>query len=127
MFTDSISDFCTRIRNAHLVKKDKVEIPFSKVKQNLCQILKKEGYIQDYKVKQKTILINLKYDQDGQAAITNIDRVSKPGLRVYQKSRKLRKVLSGKGLAIVSTPRGLMTDTLARKSNLGGEIFFKVW
>ena len=128
--TDPISDFLSRIRNAAKAKKLRVEIPASKMKQGLAEILKKENYIHDYSViednKQNVIKIQLKY-RDGSSAITGLKRISKPGLRVYKNSGELPKVYNGLGTAVISTSKGLMTDKEARASAMGGEVICYIW
>ena len=129
--TDPIADMLTRIRNANMVKHETVEVPASKLKVALAKVLKEEGYITDYEVKEsgkfKVISITLKYDESGKSVITKLQRVSKPGLRSYSKSKNLQKVLGGMGIAIVSTPKGLLTDRKARKENVGGEVLCYVY
>lgn len=129
--TDPIADMLTRIRNANMVKHETVEVPASKLKVELARVLKEEGYISDYEVKEagkfKVISITLKYDESGKSVITKLQRVSKPGLRSYSKSKNLQKVLGGMGVAIVSTPKGLLTDRKARKENVGGEVLCYVY
>jgi small subunit ribosomal protein S8 len=131
MNTDPIADMLTRIRNANLVKHSDVEMPASKLKLALAKLLKNEGYISDFKVlengKFSTLKIELKYDEQGKPIITNLKRVSKPGLRSYCKSKKLPKVYDGLGIAIVSTSKGLLTDRKAKKEKVGGEILCYVW
>ena len=117
--TDPIADMLTRIRNANMVKHETVEVPASKLKVALAKVLKEEGYITDYEVKEsgkfKVISITLKYDESGKSVITKLERISKPGLRSYSKSKNLQKVLGGMGIAIVSTPKGVLTDRKSRK------------
>lgn len=129
--TDPIADMLTRIRNANMVSHETVEVPVSKLKVELARVLKEEGYIADYEVKEagkfKVISITLKYDANGKSVITKLQRVSKPGLRSYSKSKNLQKVLGGMGIAIVSTPKGLLTDRKARKENVGGEVLCYVY
>ena len=129
--TDPIADMLTRIRNANMVKHETVEVPASKLKVELARVLKEEGYISDYEVKEagkfKVISITLKYDESGKSVITKLQRVSTPGLRSYSKSKNLQKVLGGMGIAIVSTPKGLLTDRKARKENVGGEVLCYVY
>ncbi len=132
MFSDPIADFCTRIRNGYLSQKTKVIAPSSKVILQLVKIIKKEGYIKDFIIKsenpcQKTLEITLAYNKEGKPLLTKIERVSKPGLRIYQKSKKISKVLSGFGVSIISTPKGLMTGDEAKKKNLGGEVICQLW
>lgn len=128
--TDPISDFLTRIRNASKAKRLKVDIPSSNVKKNLAEILKNQKFIEDYTVindnKQNVIRILLKYKQ-GTPAITGLKRISTPGLKVYKGSNEIPRVLNGLGIAVVSTPKGLLTDSEARKSAVGGEIICYIW
>jgi small subunit ribosomal protein S8 len=129
--TDPIADMLTRIRNAFMASHTTVEVPASKLKVELSKLLKEEGYISDYTVaevgKFKVITITLKYDNNGKSVITKLERISKPGLRHYSKSKNLQKVLGGMGVAIVSTSKGLLTDRKARKENVGGEILCYVY
>ena len=129
--TDPIADMLTRIRNAITAKHADVEIPASKTKKAIVDILLDEGYIASYEVIEKelqnSIKITLKYGYKGERVITGLKRISKPGLRVYAKSDELPKVLNGLGIAIVSTSKGIMTDKHARSQNLGGEVLAYVW
>ena len=129
--TDPIADMLTRIRNASTVSHETVDIPDSKLKVELARVLKEEGFIADYAVKEegkfKVITITLKYDMNRKPVITKLERISKPGLRHYSKAKKLQKVLGGLGVAIISTPKGLLTDRKARKENVGGEILCYVY
>ncbi|MCH5152900.1 MAG: 30S ribosomal protein S8 [Clostridiales bacterium] len=129
--TDPIADMLTRIRNAITAKHADVEIPASKTKKAIVDILLNEGYIASYEVVehelQNSIKITLKYGYKGERVITGLKRISKPGLRVYAKSDELPKVLNGLGIAIVSTSKGIMTDKHARSQNLGGEVLAYVW
>ena len=133
MNTDPIADMLTRIRNANMVSLTEVDMPSSKLKIELAKLLKAEGYVEDYNViakegsNFKTLKISLKYDEKSKPVISNLKRVSKPGLRTYCKSKNLPKVLGGLGIAIVSTSKGLLTDRKARKENIGGEILCYVW
>lgn len=131
VMTDPIADFLTRIRNANMVYHEKVEIPASKMKRSLAEILKQEGYIRDYEViedgKQGILRLYLKYGPNKTRVITGLKRISRPGLRVYVKKDQLPRVLGGLGTAIISTPRGIMTDKQARKEGLGGEVICYVW
>ena len=131
VMTDPIADLLTRIRNANLVHHDKVEIPASKIKRAIVQILKDEGFVKDFDVladgKQGILRVNLKYGPERDRVITGIKRISKPGLRVYAKKDQLPKVLGGLGIAIISTSQGIMSDKQARKSGLGGEVIAFVW
>jgi small subunit ribosomal protein S8 len=131
MNTDPVADMLTRIRNANVVSHPSVEMPSSKLKIALARLLKEEGYISDYSERVdgnfKYLTINLKYDEANKPVITNLKRVSKPGLRSYCKAKNLPQVLGGMGIAIVSTSKGLLTDRKARKENLGGEILCYIY
>jgi small subunit ribosomal protein S8 len=138
--TDPIADMLTRIRNAQMVKKEFVIVPFSKIKWEIAKILKKEGFIQDFSKTKKgdfrkrfykskhfpQIKIELKYSQE-KTAISGLRRVSKPGRKIYAKKEQIPRVLRGLGIAIISTSRGLMTDKEARKKKLGGEVICEIW
>ncbi len=130
MLTDAIADMLTRIRNGYLAKKAEVSAPYSKIKEKTVDILVENQLLEKVEVKgkdkDKHIKMSLKY-VDGKPAITKIIRVSRPGKRVYQKSKDLPLVLSGLGIAIVSTPKGIMTVKEAKKENLGGEVICQVW
>ena len=129
--TDPIADMLTRIRNANQMRYKEVEVPASKIKLSIAEILKNEGYVADYKVKknnvQDIIVLNLKYGQNKERVITGLKRISKPGLRVYAKAEELPRVLNGLGIAIISTSKGLMVDREARKQSLGGEVLAYIW
>ena len=129
--TDPIADMLTRIRNALTAKHEEVEVPSSKMKTEIAQILLSEGYINGYKVEGEgidaKIVIDLKYGPKGEMVISGLKRVSKPGLRVYAGYEDLPKVLGGMGIAIVSTPKGIMTDKEARKLRHGGEVLAYIW
>lgn len=129
--TDPIADMLTRIRNANQVSHQTVSMPSSKLKVQLAKLLKEEGFIADYSVKEdskfKVLEITLKYDAKNKPIITKLERVSKPGLRSYSKAKNLPKVLGGMGIAVVSTSKGLLTDRKARKENLGGEVLCYVY
>ena len=131
MNTDPIADMLTRIRNANMVSHETVEMPSSKLKVELAKLLKSEGFITDYTVKEvgkfKVLSITLKYDDKKKPVITKLERISKPGLRNYCKAKNLPKVLGGMGIAIVSTSKGLLTDRKARKENIGGEVLCYVY
>ncbi len=131
MNADPIADMLTRIRNANKLRYEEVSMPSSKIKEGIAKILKNQGFITDYKVEdaegKKTLTITLKYSASGERVITNLRRISKPGLRVYAEASKIPSVLKGLGIAIVSTPNGLLTDAQARKQNVGGEILCYVW
>ena len=129
--TDTIADMLTRIRNANQMRYETVEVPSSNIKKEVAKILKEEGYIKDYKVKddntQGTIVLTLKYTENKERVITGLKRISKPGLRVYAKAEEVPKVLNGLGIAIISTSKGIMTDKKARKENIGGEVLAYIW
>ncbi len=129
--TDTIADLLTRIRNAQAAKHDTVEVPASKMKKAICQILVDEGYVRHYSVKedgkQGMITISLKYAQGRTPVIKGLKRVSKPGLRIYSSAQELPKVMKGLGVAIVSTSKGVMTDRAARQQNVGGEVLAFIW
>ncbi|HEY65849.1 MAG TPA: 30S ribosomal protein S8 [Caldilineae bacterium] len=131
MMTDPIADMLTRIRNASMVGHKQVMMPSSKVKVAIARILKEEGFIQNYQVTrdrpQPQLRIILKYDQDRKPVITGMKRISKPGRRVYVKRQEIPWVLRGMGIAILSTPRGVMTDRQARRLGVGGEVICYVW
>lgn len=131
MVTDPIADMLTRIRNANQMRYKEVEVPASKIKNEIARILKQEGFISDYKVKknnvQDILVLNLKYSEKKERVITGLKRISKPGLRVYAKTEEIPYVLSGLGIAIISTSKGLMTDKDARKEKLGGEVLAYIW
>ena len=129
--TDPIADMLTRIRNANSAKHEKVDVPASKMKKAIAEILKNEGYIKDYEVvddgRQGVITITLKYGANKERAISGLKRVSKPGLRVYANSENMPCVMRGLGIALVSTSKGIMTDKAARKENVGGEVLAFIW
>ena len=130
--SDPIADMLTRIRNANTAKHDTVEIPASKMKVAIAEILLKEGFIKAFDIKEEgaynNIVITLKYGQDkSEKIITGLKRISKPGLRVYANSEELTKVLGGLGVAIISTNKGVLTDKEARKEHVGGEVLAFVW
>ncbi len=130
--SDPIADMLTRLRNANAAKHDTVDIPASKMKVAIADILLKEGYITNYKIEEidgfKTIHITLKYGKDkNEKVLTGLKRISKPGLRVYASVDELPKVLGGLGVAIISTNKGVLTDKEARKQNIGGEVLAFIW
>jgi len=131
VMTDPIADMLTRIRNANSVYHDKVEIPASKIKQAIAQVLKAEGFIKDFEIvkddKQGMLRASLKYGPNREKVITGIKRISKPGLRVYARKDQMPRVLGGLGVAIISTSKGIMTDKQARREGLGGEVLAFVW
>lgn len=126
VMTDPIADFLTRIRNANQAKHEVLEVPASNIKKGIAEILKREGFVKNVEVieddKQGIIRVFLKYGQNGERVITNLKRISKPGLRVYAKREDVPKVLNGLGIAIISTSEGLLTDKEARQKNVGGEV-----
>ncbi|MEW9676501.1 30S ribosomal protein S8 [Lentibacillus sp. L22] len=131
VMTDPIADMLTRIRNANMVKHDKLELPASKIKKEIADILKREGFVRDYEfiedAKQGVLRIFLKYGANSQRVITGIKRISKPGLRVYAKADEVPRVLNGLGIAIVSTSKGVLSDKEARSQAVGGEVLAYVW
>ncbi|MBE3563255.1 MAG: 30S ribosomal protein S8 [Hydrogenibacillus schlegelii] len=131
VMTDPIADMLTRIRNANMAKKDKVEIPASRLKREIAEILKREGYIRDYEYiednKQGILRLFLKYGPNGERVITGLRRISKPGRRVYAKSYEVPRVLGGLGIAILSTSQGVLTDKEARAKRTGGEVIAYIW
>lgn len=129
--TDPIADMLTRLRNAISAKHKTVTVPASKEKVAIAKILLDEGYIVSYDLVDngnfKDILITIKYDDEGQSVIQGLKRISKPGLRIYSSKEKLPKVISGLGIAIISTSKGIVTDKVARSLNVGGEVLAYVW
>lgn len=129
--SDPIADMLTRIRNANMVRHEKLEVPASNIKKQIAEILKREGFVRDVEFvednKQGIIRIFLKYGQDNERVITGLKRISKPGLRVYAKTNEVPKVLNGLGIALVSTSNGVLTDKEARAKQLGGEVVAYVW
>jgi small subunit ribosomal protein S8 len=131
VMTDPIADMLTRIRNANMVRHEKLELPASKVKLEIAEILKREGFVRDVEFiednKQGIVRIFLKYGSNNERVITGLKRISKPGLRVYAKTDEVPRVLNGLGIAIVSTSKGLLTDKEARQQKAGGEVLAYVW
>ena len=129
--TDPVADMLTRIRNANVAFAEQIDMPSSKLKAAIADILKSEGYIRDYLVEptkpQATLKMALKYSRDRERSLSGIRRVSKPGLRVYAKRDEIPRVLGGLGIAIISTSQGLMTDREARRQGVGGEVLAYVW
>jgi small subunit ribosomal protein S8 len=129
--TDPVADFLTRLRNANSAYHESVSLPYSKLKANIAEILKTEGYVASVKVEDatvgKTLTVELKFGPNRERSIAGIKRVSKPGLRVYAKSTELPRVLGGLGIAILSTSSGLLTDRQAAKKGVGGEVLAYVW
>ncbi len=131
MMTDPIADMLTRIRNAVRVERPHVEMPISKVKRGLADVLKREGYIWDWEEREEKpanqIRLILKYGPDGERVIRHIQRVSKPGRRVYRGVAELRPVLNGLGITVISTSGGVMSDREARQQRVGGEVLCEIW
>ena len=131
MQTDPIADMLTRIRNANKALHEHAEMPNSRLKGDIARLLKEEGYIRDYHVEKgesfDTLVIDLKFGRDRERVISGLKRVSKPGRRVYARKDRLPRVLGGMGVAILSTPKGVMTGAEARKQGIGGEILCYVW
>lgn len=130
VMTDPIADLFTRIRNANQMRHESITLPHSKLKTEIARILEEEGFINGYKVEgdvKKNLIVELKYGRSNEKVITGLKRVSKPGLRVYAKCEDLPRVLNGLGLAIISTPKGVMSEKQARKENVGGEVIAYVW
>ena len=132
--TDPIADMLTRLRNANQAYHDKVTMPYSKIKANIAEVLKSEGYVTSWTVLEpeegavgKSLTVELKYGQNRERSLAGIRRVSKPGLRVYAKAVELPRVLGGLGVAIITTSQGLLTDRQARKRGVGGEVLAYVW
>ena len=129
--TDTIADLLTRIRNASSAKHETVEIPSSNMKKAIVQILLDEGFIKNFTVaddgKQGIIKVTLKYGEGKVSAINGLERISKPGLRIYRNAEEMPRVMKGLGIAIVSTSKGIMTDREARKQNVGGEVLAFIW
>jgi small subunit ribosomal protein S8 len=132
--TDPIADMLTRLRNANQAYHDRVTMPYSKIKANIAEVLKAEGYIASWAVQEppdgavgKSLIVELKYGTSRERSLAGIRRVSKPGLRVYAKAPDLPRVLGGLGVAIISTSQGLLTDRQARKRGVGGEVLAYVW
>lgn len=131
MMTDPIADMLTRIRNAVRIENPNVELPISKVKRGVADVLKREGYIWEWteveSAPQNELHIELKYGPNGERVIQNIKRISKPGRRIYRKASELKPVLNGMGISIVSTSHGVLSDREARQKNLGGEVICELW
>ena len=129
--TDPIADMLTRIRNANQNRAKDVSMPSSKMKETIASILKEEGFIDDYSIEkndvQNNLTLTLKYGTNKERVITGLKRISKPGLRVYASREDIPTVLNGLGIAIISTPKGVMTDKMARKNNVGGEVIAYIW
>ncbi|MUV38096.1 30S ribosomal protein S8 [Lentibacillus sp. JNUCC-1] len=131
VMTDPIADMLTRIRNANMVRHEKLELPASAIKKEIADILKREGFVRDYEYvednKQGILRIFLKYGANNERVITGLKRISKPGLRVYAKADEVPRVLNGLGIAVVSTSHGVLSDKEARSQAVGGEVLAYVW
>ncbi|HEX6593723.1 MAG TPA: 30S ribosomal protein S8 [Bacillota bacterium] len=131
VMTDPIADMLTRVRNASAVRHEKMELPASKLKRDIADILKREGFVRDYELieddKQGILRIFLKYGPNNEHVISGIKRISKPGLRVYAKADEVPRVLNGLGIAIISTSKGVLSDREARSQAVGGEVLAYVW
>jgi small subunit ribosomal protein S8 len=129
MMTDPVSDMLTRIRNASLARHERAEMPASLLKKNIAEILKSEGFIADVRTEEdpRKLTIVLKYSRDRASAIDGIRRISRPGRRVYVRHDRIPRVLSGLGVAILSTSRGILSDKEARRQKVGGELLCEVW
>jgi small subunit ribosomal protein S8 len=132
MLTDPVADMLTRIRNANKALHDKVEMPTSKLKEQIARILKEEGYVRDYHVEEtglpyKVLVIELKYGRSRERVLTGLKRISKPGRRIYAGKERLPRVLGGMGTAILSTSRGVITSRTAEQEGIGGEVICFVW
>ncbi|HPF14232.1 MAG: 30S ribosomal protein S8 [Planctomycetes bacterium] len=131
MMTDPIADMLTRIRNANSIRQPKVHMPASRQRVGVAQVLKAEGFIHDYRVEpgkpSSTLHINLKYGQEGERVIRRIDRVSKPGRRIYAGVADLRPILRGQGICVISTPKGVISDRQARELKVGGEVLATIY
>ena len=129
--TDPVADFLTRVRNAIRAKQQKVDVPASKLKLEIARILKEEGYISNFKATeengQKLLRVYLKYGNSNEAAISNLNRISKPGCRVYVGRTEIPRVLGGLGINILTTPKGVMTGRQARKEGVGGEVLCEIY
>ncbi len=129
--TDPVADLLTRIRNAQRAGLEQIELPASKLKQRICEVLRDEGFVREVSLKEEgvqgTLVVGLKYDNEKRPAISDIKRLSKPGLRRYVKHTDIPKVMNGLGIAILSTSRGVLVDREARKQHLGGELLATVW
>jgi len=131
MLTDPIADFLTRIRNANILFKDRLEIPSSSLKEAIAAVLEREGFVRRYRVitrgKRKVLQIYLKHTSEGETVIAHLERISKPGRRMYVKKNEIPRVLNGMGICILSTPRGLLSGEEASRVGVGGEVLCYVW
>ncbi|MBN1594573.1 30S ribosomal protein S8 [candidate division FCPU426 bacterium] len=129
--TDSIADLLTRIRNANRASHEKVDVPFSRIKQEIVRIIKDEGFIKNYRFiedrRHGTIRVFMKYGPNRERVIKNLERISRPGCRVYTSAEEIPRVLGGLGVAILSTSKGIMTDRQARRAQVGGEVLCYIW
>jgi len=129
--TDPITDMFNRISNAQAVIHPAVDVPCSNIKLKIAELLQKNGFVLDFKKRgrkiKKIVRINLKYDEQTKGAISGFKRVSKPGQRIYKKSKEIRRVRNGYGMAIISTTKGLLTDQESKKQNIGGEVLIEIW
>ena len=130
--TDPIADLLTRIRNAYTVRHDRLDVPASGLKQEVCKILRDEGFIEDFRMlgegaTAKQIRIQLRYTEEGEPLVRRLQKVSRPGRRVYRKAAEIKPVLNGLGVGIVSTSKGLLTDKAARQQGVGGEVLCEIW
>lgn len=128
---DPVSDLLTRLRNAHLAKHDRADVPSSRLKVEICRILKEQGFIRNFRViesrPQPVVRVYLEYDDSGEPAIRELRRVSKPGRRVYRSASEIRPVRNGRGVSVISTNQGVLSDTQARELRVGGEVLCEVW
>ena len=131
MMTDPIADMLTRIRNSVLIKAEKVDIPASRLKVEIAKIMKEEGFIKSYKIikdkKQGVLRVTLKYTQDNRPIVEGLKRISKPGRRVYVGKDEIPSVVGGMGIAVVTTPKGILTDKTCRREGVGGEVLCYIW
>ena len=131
MMTDPIADMLTRIRNSNSLGRKTVDVPASKMKVNIAEVLKREGFIVNYHVEEtdprSIIRLELRYGSEGESAIRTITRVSKPGCRVYAGAREMKPLMRGQGIYVLSTPKGILSVRDARKENVGGEVVCKIW
>ncbi len=131
MYTDPIGDFIIRIKNAGMVRKSTISVPFSKMKLSIAELLSSKGYLGNVSKKatgsKKMLDVDLKYGENGKPLISDVARMSKPSRRIYQKSKDIKRFRRGYGLSVFSTPKGIMADMDAKKHNLGGEFLFNVW
>lgn len=129
--TDPIADMLIRIRNAQAVKKDTVQIPFSRIKYQIAKVLEQRKFIKGIELKgrktKKMLELALKYDKEQESVIIGLKRISKPGLRTYASIKRMKRVRSGQGIAILSTSAGIMSDSDARRKNIGGEVLCEIW